>query len=307
MDAAQSIILGKVPPSALEQSVQWCHALLALQSSSEPDASEALRKEHPIPFRVVEPKGAANDGERPFLACGYNQTKNGATQQQHRSPWTNARHPKGGESAATNGDDALEVSEELRLLEMTFNDVWDSYKNLYYGHDSVGSVFLKESDSGAFEGLFGIQKKTSNGSWNSVSLVRVDEPGEKECTYTVETSLCLILEPSISGCDDEALGSSTKADISLTMTKDVTKACKIQPDKGVPVNVSHIEHIGTLIEANEIDLRSNLEKVLIPKNQEIMATIQKKQQKRPQVNPLMGMVMQSDLLKKRLAKAASGN
>jgi hypothetical protein len=87
----------------------------------------------------------------------------------------------------------------------------------------------------------------------------------------------------------------------------VTRSCKIQTDKGIPINVSHIEHIGTLIESNEIDLRSNLERVLIPKNHETLDAIQKKQISRPQMNPLMGMVMNSDVLKKKLAKAASTN
>jgi F-actin capping protein, beta subunit len=287
MDSAQSI-LEKTPPSDLEKNLNWFRKLL----QDNPDASNALVTKYPIPFYVVEPKC---DGERPFLACGYN--RNGDNQ--HRSPWTNTLHPKGEDK-----DDAnLEENEELRLLETTFNEVWDSYKNLYYGHDSVGSVYLKDTEEGAFEGLFCIQKTTSSGSWNSVSFVRANEPGDKECTYIVETSLCLILEPSIG---DEVGGCSSKADISLTSSKYVTKACKIQRHK-VPLNVSHIEHIGTLIEANEIDLRSNMEKVLIPKNLEIMDTIQKKQEKRPQVNPLMGMVMNSDLLKKRLAKTASGN
>ena len=220
----------------------------------------------------------------------------------HRSPWTNARHPKDGkdDDDAKNGND--DENEELRHLELTFNEVWNSYKGLYYGHESVGSVFLKESKDGggSFEGLFGILKKTSNGAWNSASIVHVGEPGEKECTYRVETSLWVVLEPSIDG-DDEAC-CSTSTDVSLTVSKEVTKTCKLFPDK-IPLHVSHIENLGTLIEANEIDLRSSLEKVLIPKNHEIFDTVQQKKREttRPQINPLMGMVMNSDLLKKKLS------
>lgn len=272
----------------MEKNVHWLRKRLLHDNL---DASDALLKKHPIPFQVVNPKC---NGEQPFLACEYNRT----TDNRYRSPWTNASHPKLDDDDNESKNTAFETNEELRLLETTFNEVWGAYKNLYYGNDAIGSVYLQDSDSGAFQGLFGIQKNITSGSWNSVSFVRITELGEKECTYTVETSLHLIVEPSI----DDVVG-TTKADISLHVSKDVTKACKIQPDK-VPINVSHIEHIGSIIEANEIDLRSHMEKVLIPKNQEIMDTIQTKQLKRPQVNPLMGMVMNSDLMKKKLAKAA---
>jgi hypothetical protein len=71
---------------------------------------------------------------------------------------------------------------------------------------------------------------------------------------------------------------------------------------------SHIENLGTLIEANEIDLRSSMERVHVPKTQEIMNDIQKSEPKRPvAVNPLMGMIMNSDMLKKKLANEAAGS
>jgi F-actin capping protein, beta subunit len=359
MDEAQAI-LGKVPPSALQRSLRT----ILDRVQDDPDLSAALRNKYPFLFQVIESK---DDGERPFLACGYNAPINDHTK--YRSPWTNNLHsviddkPKddglaetdiakndNGESTATdtvdegdgpkdsaedgnrkNTDSIVTISvdegdgpkddlpvdqstptlevpdedDELRPLEVTFNEVWDAYKNLYYGHESVGSVYLKKSEAYSFEGLFGIHKKVAFGSWKSASLVRVHEPGEKECTYTVETFVCLTLDP-LAATDEESTF-PTSADISLTTSKEVTRSCKIQTDKGVPINVSHIEHIGTLIEANEIDLRSNLERVLIPKNQETLDAIQKKQISRPQVNPLMGMVMNSDVLKKKLAKAASTN
>jgi F-actin capping protein, beta subunit len=355
MDVVQEL-LEKGAPSALARNIQSLQSLLL---QNDPDASAALRRKFPVPFHVLESK---DDGERPFLVCGYN--VDGQDDTKYRSPWTNNRHSwsypvikdeidesAANEVVATNteskevkeegaaeenseqkndtktensgaddapkGDgsdeakvetprDVEEEEDELRPLEMTFNEVWDAYKNLYYGHEAAGSVFLKTSESGPFEGMFGIHKTTAIGSWDSASFVRVHEPLETECTYTVETYVCLILQPSV-GEDDKEAGRSTKADISLTTFKEVTRPCKIQPEKGIPINVSHIEHIGTLIEANEIDLRSSIEKVLIPKSQEILDTIQKKQISRPMVNPLMGMVMNSDVLKKKLAKAAASS
>lgn len=314
MDAAQSL-LEAAPPADLEKNLKDLKALLLGDAScNNPDAVQALERKHPLPFQVID---CNEDGEKPFLTCWYNRV---GSSEQYRSPWTNKTHPKSEKQEQSSDDDDDNVNEtthdemqeeegEIRVFEATCNDVWDSYKNLYYGHGAVGSVYLKESsdDGVAFEGMFGIQKETTSGSWDSVSFVRVDEPGDKDCNYRVETSLCLILKPSVPNVESPQ-SSSTRADISLTVSKEVTKACKISQNK-LPLNISHIEHMGTLIEANEIELRSNLEKVLIPKNQEILDIIRKKQEpqasRRPQVNPLMGMVMNSDLLKKKLAQQAA--
>jgi hypothetical protein len=66
----------------------------------------------------------------------------------------------------------------------------------------------------------------------------------------------------------------------------------------------HIENIGDIIESNEIDLRSMIEQVHVPKTQSILIDIQKQAPKKPQgPNPIMGLMMESDVLKKRLAKA----
>lgn len=66
---------------------------------------------------------------------------------------------------------------------------------------------------------------------------------------------------------------------------------------------SHIENIGTILEANEIEMRSNLERVLIPNTVEVIGAIQKEPEAPKAVNPLVGMIMSSDVLKKK--KAAS--
>jgi capping protein beta len=242
------------------------------------DASEALMKRHLLPFTVSDPE---DEDERPFLVCRYNTIGD-----KHRSPWTNHMHPKAA------GDDPGEP-DDLRLLESSVNDVWDAYKGLYYGREAVGSVYLVDTDKGAFQGLFGISKKGPTGSWNSLHIVHVDEPEEKTCNYRIESSVLLILEPETNG--DESL----HLDVSATVSKEVSKTCKVSPSM---MAASHIENLGTLIEANEIDLRSSLERLYIPKTLEIMDGIQKKVEKRkPALNPLMGMIMDSSMLKKKMA------
>jgi len=312
MEDAESL-LRLAPPADLPRNLKCLSDVLKGQK----DAAASLQTKHYIPFSVVD---SPEKGEKPYLTCRYNQIADG----EYRSPWATAAKEKERletkqRSRRVQRESSISVKveveptpkkedevqdeeeEELRRFELTFNEVFDSYKTLYYGHESVASVFLNDIEDGSFEGLFGIHKKTRAGSWDSVSLVRVGEPGEKHCTYKVETSVCVVLEPAI---DSDTETCKTNTDISVTVSKSVTKECKLFPEK-VPLNISHIENIGTLIEANEIDIRSNLERVLIPKNQEILDTVlKKKKETRPQVNPLMNMVMGSDMLKKKLSREA---
>lgn len=271
-------ILHRAPPADLEKNIQG----LKQSMSTNLDATEALLKRHQIPFRVLE---LAEEGEKPFLLCQSNKVG-----EKYRSPWTNNLHP-GGEPDPTDSD-------EIRRFETKMNHVWDAYKNLYYGHDSIGSVYLFPTDKGSFQGFFGIQKKCSSGSWNSMHLVHVDTPEENMCNYRVESTIMMAIEPETNA------KATTKFDISALLSKEVTKNAKVQPSM---VGSSHIENIGQLIEAIEIDLRSAIERVHVPKTQEIMEGIQKEEEKsfRPPVNPLMGMILQSDLLKKKLAKENS--
>lgn len=282
MDAAQSL-LQKAAPADLEKNLKGLSAALA----DNTDAADALFKKHQIPFGILD---LNEKGERPFLTCRYNSNKVGEAQK-HRSPWTNQLYPKNEENKTEN-----EQEDEIRLLEATYNEVWNAYKNLYYGHEAVGSVYLREAPDCTFQGLFGVCKKRENaGSWHSASFVHVDMPGPETCNYRVETFLVTILEPS---SEDGTL----KIDLSASLSKEITKECKIIPQM---IAASHIENLGVLIETNEMDLRSQLERVQAPKAMELVDVLMKdktKSFKPPGLNPLMGMIMDSSMLKKKLAK-----
>ena len=279
-----------------------------------------MSKKYLIPFQICR---SAEPGERPFLTCRYNQKEG-----KHRSPWTNVLHPKS--APGDNNDDATttlpEENDDFRLFGLGLNEVWDAYKSTYYGHDAVGSVFLRDTSDqqgfGPFSGMFGIYKKKKGcGTWNSVSIVHVDDkaggnsnnkednPSFDVRTYKVETSVWLVLDPATTEDGDEETNaneesSDLKVDLSATLFKEVTKELKILPNM---LLASHIENIGELIEANEMDLRSQLERVSIPKTVEMMNMLMKEKEKsfRPAVNPLMGMIMGSDILKKKLEKQGS--
>jgi capping protein (actin filament) muscle Z-line, beta len=298
-------LLQCVPPQNLRNALT-----LLMSSSHDTDGDEtagaplgAAVPPHKcyVPFDRVEP----GDG-KPFLASAYNRK-----QHQHRSPWDNAFYPKedgGGEASVTSsflidGDD--EEARRLRNLEITFNEVWTAYTALYYGHEAIGSVYLKPlaNHGSSFEGLFGIQKEVcppaGSSSWNSASRVIVKELSDNNggaFSYHVETMVHCILEQELDTVSD---CSSIGALVSKTCQRTVAAL----PNKA-HVTVGHIETTGAMIEANEIDLRSSLEKVLIPKNQQAMEYLLAKKQigHHSDINPIMDMIMNSDLLKRRLAK-----
>jgi hypothetical protein len=295
-------LLSIAPPSDLDKNLQWFRK----NSVEQQNTNIQQHDTYYIPFQVMDK--SIHSGERPFLLCRYNEVGEG----RYRSPWTNRVYRSSSEEQQNVEDEIVDVkNEEVRRLEVTLNDVWDAYKNLYYGNEAVGSVYLIDTspDRFALEGCFGIKKICADigSSWNCINKVRSKEINEHECEYTVDTTICVIILPVVESNDnkgDDSILASSNVEIGTTMTTTCTKICKIQPDK-VPVHNSHVENIGTIIEANEIELRSNLERVILPKHQEIITTIQKKLTRRPQVNPLMGMMMNSDMVKKRIAKAES--
>jgi hypothetical protein len=265
---------------------------------------DALQKKYQVPFQVCESSSSSKEGggpEKPFLMCRYNRV---GENNQHRSPWTRQLYPKD-DSNNVSSSSTNSPSDDIEMLEATTNEVWDSYKNLYYGRDAVGSVYLRATDrDGSFQGLFGVYKKIINenaGSsfWHSVSLVHVDEPGAAEtCKYRVETTVLVMVE---SGDNDDG---GMKLDLSAMLSKETVKECKVSL---VILAASHIENLGEIIEANEMDLRSQLERVHLPKTIETVDTMLKKKEVsfKPAVNPLMAMMMDSSVLKKKIAQQAA--
>jgi capping protein beta len=238
-----------------------------------------------IPFATFDdiPEASASLGnggdndkqEKPFLWCPYNQHETA-----FRSPWTQFYYSvetnNGVEDIRIYERECPEEEQFVRDLEGAANEVWSSYVHLYYGKEAIGSVYLKPSESSnggagsssssSFEGLFGVQKSAAgNGSWDSVHLIKVDEPNEqtKTCEYHVESAVSMSL----------TLGND-KSDISASLTKDTTKTLPIRYSG---VLASHLENIGKMIEDVEIDFRSKLERVHLPSTIEVIPSIYRKQ------------------------------
>ncbi|CAB9530644.1 actin-capping protein subunit beta [Seminavis robusta] len=283
MEAALNI-LRKTPPSELETTLK---ALESLAGTHDAETIEAVRQRLQLPFGVDD---EGEKGEKPFLKCPYNKIKEGV----YRSPWTNVCWP---------GNIALELSEkeeEIRNMEECANEVWEAYAHLYYGMTAIGSVYLQKVDKGTYQGMFGIHKTGSTGSWDSAHLVVVDLPNSDctECTYHVQSTVVIALHTSASEYAD-----TNKVKISASVSRNTTQTLKIN---SVFLDSNHLENIGTIIEDVEIDIRSSFERVHIPRTKEMIDSIQKETVNRGTQNMAMhNIMMESDAFKKRKEKAES--
>jgi capping protein (actin filament) muscle Z-line, beta len=281
MDAALNI-LRKTPPSELETTLA---GLETLAGTHDAETIEAIRQRLQLPFGVFDEAENEAD-EKAFLLCPYNKVRDGV----YRSPWTNLCWP---------GKAPVELSaneEEIRNLEAAANEVWEAYTNLYYGSEAVGSVFLQKHDKGVFQGLFGIRKAVSTGTWNSAHLVVVDQPNsdETECTYHIKSTVVLALDTGAAEVE------TNKVKISASVARNTTKTLKVT---SLFMESNHLENIGSIIEDLEIDIRSSFERVHIPRTQEMVDTIQKDFVKRGnQAFAMHNLMMGSDAFKKRKEK-----
>lgn len=205
---------------------------------------------------------------------------------EYRSPWSNKVFTKDGKKTTTNSQ---QTDEALLKLEKKFNNVWSAYAKLYYGADAVSSCYLGETDSNSFLGTLCIHKSCDDGMWCSHHVVQMDDPEETTCQYHVTSTVWLVVNP-------ETPNETTTLDISAFLTKTTSRVMKIEK---FSLEDFHLKNIGTIVESNEIELRSSLEQVHIPKTKDIIDSIQKEPEGPRQVNPLMGMIMDSSVLKKK--------
>lgn len=152
-----------------------------------------------------------------------------------RSPWTNKYFPE--------QDDGFLPSEKLRAMECEANELFDSYRELYF-EGGTSSVYLWDLDTG-FAGCFLIKKSIENnrfvsqGGWDSIHVVEVNEISPTKATYKLTTTVMLSMSVA-----KEVVG-STNMSGSLTRQSELTSAVNDDTDQ------SHLANIGRLIEELE--------------------------------------------------------
>jgi hypothetical protein len=320
--AAASAIVSHTHPSSLQETV---HALETLkqggQDNNQGNVSSKVvfwkggpSSKHHLPLETMEPPGCTKpeSEEKPFLATPYNRFLSiDKKRVVYQSPWTSKCYHGSGKTAEVdlaethnhkNNQEAAAganpIQQEIHTLEKAANEVWDSYRQLYYGYDSVGSVFVRQrgtpngeaataTDATALvlEAFFGVHKDAADDGarWDSVHLVTVQPPNmeTRMCEYKIESSVWCNLEqrPPTASTTAKSDGSLSTS-LSATLTKETVKTCKLEgilPPKNLSSRTiptaAHIENVGTLLEQIEMDFRSQLERVAMPKAVEVMQGI----------------------------------
>jgi len=225
-------------------------------------------RQHPLqmipftPFKDV-PEDDQTE-EKPFLQCLYNYSDKG-----YRSPWTNRWYVF---TKASDGGQDIDIYErpippaeqELRRIEYAANEVWDAYTQLYYGKDAIGNAFFKKGSKGSlWEGIFGVHKHCKKeGSWDTVHVVQLKPNGDQSCDYRVDSAALVVLRT-----DDK------HSSVSASLTKETLKTCKLRSSALIS---SHLENLGSIMEDVEMEFRSRLERVDIPKAIDVMQAVYRK-------------------------------
>lgn len=232
-------IMRRMPPSSIEQNLS---GLLNLA----PQLTDEFLQRVDQPLNV---ETCADTGKK-YLLCDYNRDGDS-----YRSPWSNKYNP------AIDDGEGFFPSDDLRQLEIQFNEVFDAYRDLYYDNGGVSSVYLWDLDNG-FAGCFLVKKAVENqvfvkaGSWDAIHVMEVETKG-KSASYRLTTTVILSMTVA-----REELG-TTNLSGSLSRQSEL----KDQPqsaDKG------HLQYIGRMIEDMEIDMRSSLDNLYIQKTREII-------------------------------------
>ena len=227
-----------------------------------------------------------------FVICDHNRDG-----ESYRSPWTNQYYFVNKDGDCVEQEGLWKPSERLRTLEKHANEVFDSYRKLYYGKDgsSVSSVYLWDNNnllndkdkpqgsSFSFSGCFLIRnqikdttKNINKASWNSTHVVDISIISGNEqnkALYKLTSTVQLSILPRFGNKNDTAnhLGGS--------LTRQTEKVCPI-PSNDDDNDISHIINIGKMLEEMETDMRSNMDVLYLQKTREIVDCMYSKESKK---------------------------
>ncbi|KAF9450071.1 F-actin capping protein, beta subunit [Macrolepiota fuliginosa MF-IS2] len=129
-------LMRRLPPTRTEENV---NALIAIC----PDYADDLLGSVDQPLQLKTDRATGRD----YLACDYNRDG-----ESYRSPWSNEYDPP--------LEDGTVPTPRLRKLEITANEAFDTYREMYY-EGGVSSVYLWDLEDGGFAGVVLFKKGTS--------------------------------------------------------------------------------------------------------------------------------------------------
>jgi capping protein beta len=141
------------------------------------------------------------------------------------------------------------------FMEANANELWGTYKSSYYGKNAVGSVYILGENP--LKACFLLQHTTEEGQWNSSHVVNVNTKG----LATIQSAFLV------------TIGGEMSAHLSQETSRKLAHPT--------------IEAIGPILEEIEMNIRSSLERVHLPKTRDVVQELVKK--KKPPAAPTMGL------------------
>jgi len=201
---ATTVILNKVNPFVLEDTIKNIDELLSSSGDADADVSVARGLTHHCALPLQSNTGYSNgngkgdattnqedlERNRPYLETAFNRIiiDDKKKKYQYRSPWENRNSSQ---DNSNNTDEDVDIIE----LETLANEVWDAYRQLYYGHDAIGSVFVRRKGmNDTTTNTSPLKKKTttvvgsSSGSGSGGTILEAFFGIQKKCVVDVVVS-----------------------------------------------------------------------------------------------------------------------
>jgi len=250
-------LMRRLPPTRTEENVD---ALVRIC----PDYADDLLGSVDQPLQLKTDVATGRD----YLACDYNRDG-----ESHRSPWSNEYDPP--------LDDGTVPSSKLRKLEISANEAFDTYREMYF-EGGVSSVYLWDLDDGGFAGVVLLKKTMTpttpfepSGSWDSIHVFETAERG-RQAHYKLTSTVMLQLvtrkgsegEGSPPVAADRKGTESWKRNGEVSLSGSMTR----QTEQDWPIHdaSSHIPNTGKMIEEMEIKMRNLLQEVYFGKTRDIV-------------------------------------
>ncbi|KZT73646.1 F-actin capping protein [Daedalea quercina L-15889] len=248
-------LMRRLPPAQVEENVASLVAMC-------PDYADDLLGSVDQPLKVMTDRATGRD----YLACDYNRDG-----ESYRSPWSNEYDPP--------IEDGTVPSPRLRKLEITANEAFDTYREMYY-EGGVSSVFLWDLDDGGFAGVVLLKKVLTasspsepSGSWDSIHVFEAAERG-RQAHYKLTSTIMLQMTNravTVAGKNEKGKENGpgdTNREGEVMLSGSMTR----QSEQDLPLQdqSSHISNTGRMIEEMEIKMRNLLQEVYFGKTRDIV-------------------------------------
>jgi capping protein beta len=256
-------LMRRLPPTRVEENVA---ALVGIC----PDYADDLLGSVDQPLQLKTDRATGKE----YLACDYNRDGDS-----YRSPWSNEYDPP--------LEDGTTPTSKLRKLEITANEAFDTYREMYF-EGGVSSVYLWDLDDGGFAGVVLLKKTMTpstpaepSGSWDSIHVFEVAERG-RQAHYKLTSTIMLQLvthkggeveaaekkHTGTPGAEGKGKPEGWRKEGEVSLSGSMTR----QTEQDAPLHdtASHITNTGKMIEEMEIKMRNLLQEVYFGKTRDIV-------------------------------------